>query len=87
MDPKLQEIINYLLEDEEEAIDGYEKAIEKVEDNHLKEQLEEILYEERKHKAFLIGVKENPMLNYSEVVPAEEATSEEQISYNPEWME
>lgn len=84
--PYAKEIDN-LLKDEEEAIDGYEKAIAKVEDNHLKEQLEEILYEERKHKAFLIGVKENPMLNYSDVVPAEEPAPEEQISYNPEWME
>ena len=67
-EPKLEtfdEQMDFLAKDEQEAIDGYEKVLALVEDEHVKEQLEKILEEERAHKEFLEAVKKDKSLEYS----------------------
>ena len=67
-EPKLEtfdEQMDFLAKDEQEAIDGYEKVLALVEDEHVKEQLNKILEEERAHKEFLEAVKKDPALEYS----------------------
>ena len=67
-EPKLEtfdEQMDFLASDEQEAIDGYEKVLALVEDEHVKAQLEKILEEERAHKEFLEAVKKDPSLEYS----------------------
>lgn len=78
-EPKLEsfeEQMDFLSADEQEAIDGYEKVLGLVEDEHVKDQLNKILEEERAHKEFLEAVKADPSLEYShehtEEEPAEE---------------
>ena len=66
-EPKLEtfdEQMNFLASDEQEAIDGYEKVLELVEDENVKEQLEKILEEEKAHKEFLEKVKTDASLTY-----------------------
>lgn len=79
-EPKLEtfeEQMDFLAKDEQEAIDGYEKVIALVEDEHVKEQLEKILIEEKAHKDFLEKVKEDKELVYEEPLPVEEPKEEE----------
>ena len=67
-EPKLEtfdEQMDFLAKDEQEAIDGYEKVLALVDDEHVKEQLEKILEEERAHKKFLEDVKKDHSLVYS----------------------
>ena len=66
-EPKLEtfdEQMDFLAADEQEAIDGYEKVLDLIEDEHVREQLEKILEEERAHKEFLEAVKKDPTLVY-----------------------
>ena len=56
--------MDFLAKDEEEAIDGYDKVIDTVEDEHVKDQLEHIRDEEVAHKEFLDAVKEDPSIEY-----------------------
>lgn len=86
-EPKLEtfdEQMDFLAKDEQEAIDGYEKIIALVEDEHVKEQLEKILVEERAHKEFLEKVKEDHTLEYSHEEEHEEETKplEDEIDIN-----
>ena len=67
-EPKLEtfdEQMDFLAKDEQEAIDGYDKVIALVDDEHVKEQLEHILDEEKAHKKFLEDVKKDKTLVYS----------------------
>ena len=79
-EPKLdtfEEQMDFLAKDEQEAIDGYEKVLALVEDEHVKEQLNKILIEEKAHKEFLEKVKEDKELVYEEPLPVEEEKPEE----------
>ena len=67
-EPKLEtfdEQMDFLAKDEQEAIDGYDKVLALVDDEHVKEQLEHIREEEIAHKEFLEAVKEDKSLVYS----------------------
>ena len=78
-EPKLEtfdEQMDFLAADEQEAIDGYEKVIALVEDEHVKAQLEKILVEEKAHKEFLEKVKEDKSLEYSHEEHEEEKEEE-----------
>jgi len=84
-EPKLEtfdEQMDYLAADEQEAIDGYNKVLALVEDEHVKEQLQHILDEEVAHKEFLEAVKADKTLTYShndeeqEPAPVEETETE-----------
>ena len=57
--------MDFLAKDEQEAIDGYDKVIMIVEDEHVKEQLEHIKEEEIAHRDFLEAVKKDRSLVYS----------------------
>lgn len=66
-EPKLEtfdEQMDFLAADEQEAIDGYDKVLALVDDEHVKEQLNKILVEEKAHKEFLEKVKEDKTLEY-----------------------
>lgn len=60
------DIVDYLKADEEEAISGYDKAIDKVEDDFVKDQLDKIATEEEAHKDYLDKVVEDPTVEYTE---------------------
>ena len=68
--------MDFLMADEDEAIAGYEKVLGLVEDEHVKEQLEKILVEERAHRDFLSAVKEDQSLEYSHEEHEEETEEE-----------
>ena len=51
--PVYEEELGKLAKDEEEAIDGYKAAIEKLGDDKVVEQLKKVLAEEEKHLEFL----------------------------------
>lgn len=83
MDPELNtfdEQMDFLAADEQEAIEGYEKVIDLVDDENVKIQLQKILEEERAHKAFLEEVKQNRNLVYNQ----SELTME---MLEPDWMD
>lgn len=85
-EPKLEtfdEQMDFLAADEQEAIEGYEKVINLVEDEHVKEQLNKILVEEKAHKDFLEKVKKDKELKYTEPLESEESKEE---SLNEEWQ-
>ena len=78
-EPKLEtfdEQMDFLAKDEQEAIDGYEKVLELVDDDFVKEQLTKILEEERAHKEYLEKVKEDKTLEYSHEHKEEEPKEE-----------
>ena len=64
--------MDYLAKDEDEAIEGYEKVIDKVEDERIAAELEKIKTEEEAHKDFLETVKEDPTAEYVEPLSTEE---------------
>lgn len=72
-----EESIDFLVADEEEAIEGYTKVIAEIEDENVKEQLNKILIEEEAHKAFLSAVKEDKTLEYSHEESSDEESDEE----------
>ena len=63
----IKELLDFLAKDEEEAIEGYDKVIAKLENGNLKKQLEIIRDEEKAHLEFLRKAKEDPNLEYEEV--------------------
>lgn len=82
-EPKLEtfdEQMDFLAADEQEAIDGYKKVLELVEDEHVKEQLQHIMDEEIAHKDFLTLVKEDRTAVYSHEEAPEEFDTELTIS-------
>ena len=89
------EMMDFLAAGEREAIEGYEEIISMVEDEHVIEQLEKILAEERAHLAYLERAKEDPSADYEdphgqpqpdwEAIADPFAEIEETI--DPEWMQ
>lgn len=85
--------ITYLVKDEDEAIEGYEKVLNLIEDENVKEQLEKILEEEKAHKEFLEKVISDKSLKYSHEEeseiekPLEDEEQEivKKVSSNDEW--
>lgn len=78
-EPKLEtfdEQMDFLAKDEQEAIDGYNKVLALVEEDHVREQLQHILDEEEAHKAFLEAVKDDHSLVYSHEDKEEEKPEE-----------
>ena len=59
-----EDLMDFLADDEEEAIKGYDDVIAQLSDEHVIEQLKKIRKEEEDHLAFLRGVKENKQLEY-----------------------
>ena len=74
MDKNLNELLDFLAKDEEEAIKGYDKVIEKLGDSPIVEQLKRIRDEEIAHLDFLRKAKENPNLEYIDPSEEEEAS-------------
>lgn len=60
----LEDKLDFLAKDEEEAIDGYEEIIDIVEDGKVKDNLEHIKDEEEAHKEYLEKAKEDPAVDY-----------------------
>lgn len=58
--------MDFLAKDEQEAIDGYKKVINKVSNAKVKSQLKKIETEEKAHKDYLNKVKKNKDLEYTE---------------------
>lgn len=71
-----EDMMDFLAKDEEEAIDGYEKVIAKLDDEHIIKELRKIETEEKAHKAFLLAVKDNPEAVYVEPLEQEEEPEE-----------
>lgn len=67
-----EEKMDFLAADEQEAIDGYEKIIAAIDDEHVKEQLNKIMIEEKAHKEYLEKVKEDQSIDYTEPLEDEE---------------
>ena len=66
------DIMDFLKADEDEAISGYEKAIDKVDDEFVKAQLDKIATEEEAHKAYLDKVVDDHTLEYTEPLENED---------------
>ena len=66
----MDELLEFLAKDEEEAIAGYDKVIAKLGDKEIVAQLKKIRDEEVAHLDFLRKAKENPDLKY--VDPSDE---------------
>ena len=65
-------IMDYLQADEDEAISGYEKAMDKVEDEFVKDQLDKIATEEEAHKDYLAKVVDDHTIEYTEPLESED---------------
>ena len=63
-DTDLNDKLDFLSKDEDEAIEGYDKVISEIDDGHLKDQLNHIRDEEVAHKEFLDDAKEDPSIDY-----------------------
>ncbi len=57
MDKPLSEVIDLAIQREEEAFDFYMDIISKLEDSGIKDTIEFIANEEKKHKAFLVNYR------------------------------
>lgn len=77
-EPKtFEEKMDFLAADEQEAIEGYQKIIATIDDEHVKEQLNKIMIEEKAHKEYLEKVKEDQSIDYTEPLEDEEESDEE----------
>ena len=66
---KLKDKLDFLAKDEEEAIEGYDKVIEELdeeEDKDLIVQLKKIRDEEQAHLDFLLKAKDDPDAEYED---------------------
>lgn len=63
-DKEFNKLMDFLADDEEEAIKGYDDVISKIDDKHVVKQLEKIRQEEENHLKFLRAVKEDHKLSY-----------------------
>ena len=57
MDKPLSEVIDLAIQREEEAFDFYMDIVSKLEDSSIKDTIEFIANEEKKHKAFLVNYR------------------------------
>ena len=77
MDDDYKKDIEFLAKDEEEAIEGYDKVIDKMDDdNPLKSQLKKIRDEEKAHLDFLNKAKEDPDAEYED--PSDEGSDDDE---------
>jgi len=65
--------MDYLSADEEEAINAYAAVINKVDDEHVKDQLTKIETEEKAHKDYLEKVKDDKTIDYVEPLEDEDS--------------
>lgn len=76
-DPKsYEELIDFLIADEDEAIKGYDKVLAQLDDEHVIEELNKVRTEEVAHKEFLEKIKEDKTAIYVEPLEPEEAEEE-----------
>ena len=76
---KLKDKLEFLAKDEEEAIEGYDKVIEELdeeEDKDLIVQLKKIRDEEKAHLDFLNKAKEDPDAEYED--PSDEGSDDDE---------
>lgn len=66
MNEDYKEQLEFLAKDEEEAIAGYDKVIEKLGDSPVVEQLKRIRDEEQAHLDFLIKAKDDENAKYED---------------------
>lgn len=83
MDESREAMLRALAEDEEEAIEAYQRAIAACGDEHMIGQLEKILAEEEAHLAYLEEAMSDPEAEYED--PSEAIAPE--ISVDLDWME
>lgn len=75
MENKLNELLDFLAKDEEEAIKGYDDVIAQLKpEDTIVAQLKRIRDEEEAHLKFLREAKENPNLEYVDPNEEEEAS-------------
>lgn len=71
--------MDFLAKDEQEAIDGYDEVLDTLGDetsDFVKDQLKKIKTEEEAHKDYLEKVQEDPSIEYTEPLEAEEPAEE-----------
>lgn len=77
---KLKEKLEFLAKDEEEAIEGYDKVLNELNDEEDKDlivQLKKIRDEEQAHLDFLLKAKEDPDAEYEDPSDSEPKEDEE----------
>lgn len=74
-----EELIDFLIADEDEAIKGYDGVLAQLEDEHVIEELNKVRTEEVAHKEFLEKVKEDKGAIYVEPLEPEEEVEEEEV--------
>jgi rubrerythrin len=57
-DQRVMQLIDVAIKREEEAYDFYKEILGRVNEDHVKETIEEIAEEEKKHKAFLVKYRD-----------------------------
>lgn len=82
LEEDLNDQLDTLIKDEDEAIDGYDKVIDDVENEKVKDNLEHIRDEEEAHKEYLDAAKEDPEVDYvhEDLEEADEVSFEESIN-------
>ena len=73
----MDEMLEFLAKDEEEAIKGYDDVIAKMGDNPLVEQLKKIRDEEQAHLDFLREAKNNHNAKY--IDPSDDDLGDEEL--------
>ena len=71
-----EELIDFLIADEDEAIKGYDKVLAQLDDKHVIEELNKVRTEEVAHKEFLEKIKEDKTAIYVEPLEPEEVEKE-----------
>ena len=71
-----EELIDFLIADEDEAIKGYDKVLAQLDDKHVIEELNKVRTEEVAHKEFLEKIKEDKTAIYVEPLEPEESEEE-----------
>lgn len=71
-----EELIDFLIADEDEAIKGYDKVLAQLDDEHIIEELNKVRTEEVAHKEFLEKIKEDKTAIYVEPLKPEETEEE-----------
>jgi rubrerythrin len=74
---EFEDQMDLLAADEDEAIDAYDKVIDKVEDEHVQGELKKIETEEQAHKDYLEKVKEDHTAEYTEPLEDEDAEDDD----------
>ena len=78
MEKDYKKDLEFLAKDEEEAIEGYDKVIEKLGDNPIVKQLKKIRDEEKAHLDFLKKAQEDEDAEYEDPSDSEPEEEEEE---------